>query len=457
MATGEWIALLDHDDLLPEHTLYEVAKAINENPTARLIYSDEDKIDSKGRRLDPYFKPDWNPDLFHSQNFICHLGVYSKPIIDEIGGFREEFEGSQDYDLALRFIEQITPDTIHHIPRVLYHWRIHPQSTSAGTEAKPYAVVAGEKALNEHFVRVGSTAVAEWAGFGYRTRYQIPEKAPLVSIIIPTHNGVHFLRQCIASLLEKTDYSNYEILVIANRTDAPDALQYLEEVGQMSKIRVLRDNRPFNYSALNNSAVLEANGEILCFLNDDIEVISPEWLTEMVSHAIRPEIGAVGALLYYPDNTVQHAGVILGVGGVAGHAFKKFPHHHGGYMSRMQLIQNYSAVTAACLVVQKSVFEKIGGFDEVNLTVAFNDIDFCLKIAKEGYRNLWTPYAAHYHHESATRGYEDNQEKVIRFNKEIGIMRGNWGELLDNDPCYNPNLTMENEDFGLAWPTRVSI
>nr|WP_321936490.1 glycosyltransferase family 2 protein [Paraburkholderia sp. J8-2] len=455
LATGEWVALLDHDDLLPEHALYCVADAIHDNPAAQLIYSDEDKIDESGRRRDPYFKCAWNPDLFYSHNMFSHLGVYRKTLLEDVGGFRVGLEGSQDYDLALRCIERVDVQAIHHIPRVLYHWRVHAESTASGVDAKPYAAIAGERALNEHFERTNVAGVVEYTGVGYRARYKLPDKVPLVSLIIPTRNGIHLIRQCIESIVEKTSYDNYEIIVVDNGSDDPATLSYFDSLKDDPRVRILRDDRPFNYSALNNAAVEIANGELIGLVNNDIEVISPDWLAEMVGIALQPGVGAVGAKLWYPNDTLQHGGVVLGLLGVAGHAHKNAVRGYPGYFCRASLISSFSAVTAACLIVRKSIYNEVSGLNETDLTVAFNDVDFCIRILEAGYRNVWTPYAELYHHESATRGFEDNPVKLARFNGEIEYMLKRWGNLLKDDPAYSPNLTLDQEDFGLAWPPRV--
>lgn len=455
LAEGDWMALLDHDDLLAEHALFWVADAINRNPNVSLIYSDEDKIDKSGRRFDPYFKCDWNVDLFYSHNLISHLGVYRADLLKEIRGFREGLEGSQDYDLALRCIERIEPKHIYHIPKILYHWRAHDKSTAQAENAKPYAISAGERALNEHFQRERINARTECCDHGYRVRYALPAQPPLVSLIIPTRNGLQLLQTCVQSILEKTTYPNYEILIVDNSSDDQAILQYFKVLQSNPMISVIHDNRPFNYSELNNAAVKLVKGEIAGFLNNDLEVISPEWLSEMVSHALRKDVGAVGARLWYPDETIQHCGVVLGMGGVAGHAHKRLPRNHHGYFGRASLIQSFSAVTAACLVIRKSVFEEAGGFNEEDLQIAFNDIDFCLRVCEKGYRNVWTPYAELYHHESATRGYEDSAEKQMRFVKEVQWMKKRWGDMLLKDPAYSPNLTLDHDDFSLAWPPRI--
>ncbi|KAG8150528.1 glycosyltransferase family 2 protein [Burkholderia catarinensis] len=455
LVTGTWVALFDHDDLLPEHALYCVADAIVCDPSIRMIYSDEDKIDGSGKRREPYFKCDWNPDLFLSQNMFSHLGVYQKALLDEIGGFRVGYEGSQDYDLALRCVDRAGAETIHHIPRVLYHWRVHAESTASGTDAKPYAVVAGERALNDHFERMGIRAVAEYAGNGYRARYAMQNPVPLVSLIIPTRNGLDLIRQCIKSIVGKSTYGNYEIIVVDNGSDDPATLDYLASLKSDGRFRVLRDDRSFNFSALCNSGVEAANGEIVGLLNNDVEVISPEWLSEMVSIAMQPGVGAVGAKLLYPNDTVQHAGVVLGLGGVAGHVHKHIPRRSFGYFGRASLISSFTAVTAACMIVRKSVYREVAGMNEQNLSVAFNDIDFCIRLREAGYRHVWTPYAELYHHESATRGYEDDPVKQARFAGEVEYMQTHWAELLRDDPSYSPNLTLNDEDFGLAWPSRA--
>ncbi|WP_303290724.1 glycosyltransferase [Marinobacter sp. SS5-14b] len=455
VASGDWVLLLDQDDLLSEQALYRVVKAIQDNPDAKLFYSDEDKISEAGERHNPYFKCDWNRSLFYSQNMICHLGVYQRNIVKDIGGFREGFEGAQDHDLALRFIESIDDSQIVHIPHVLYHWRVHSSSTAGGADAKPYAALAGERAIQEHLDRLNVSAKVTSNAYGYRVQYLLPEVLPLISLIIPTRNGLDLVRTCIESIVQKTSYPNYEIILVDNGSDDPKCLEYFATVeDQYSFIRVKRDDRPFNYSALNNTAVSEANGEIIGLINNDIEVIEPNWLSEMVGVVVQPDVGAVGAKLLYPDNTVQHAGVVIGIGGVAGHVHLNYHRDDVGYFCRLNVTNEYSAVTAACLLVKKSDFEKVGGLNEEDLTVAFNDVDFCLKLKEMGLRNVWTPYALLYHHESATRGYEDSPEKVARFNKEANYMMRKWGKYIAHDPCYSPNLSLTASDFSLAWPPR---
>lgn len=448
---GEWIALLDHDDELHEHALSYVAHTILTNPQVEFVYTDEDKINECGERFDPHFKPDWNPDLLYSQNYISHLGVYKSSIVKKIGGFRVGFEGSQDYDLLLRYSREIDDANIVHIPRVLYHWRAIEGSTALDAGQKDYTTQKGIDALQEYFdqQQIGAQVVKSKNANTYRVKWS-PADNPLVSLIIPTYNGKDITKQAIDSILNKTSYKNYEIILVDNNSDDDAALEYFSQLEQNDKVTVLRYPYPFNYSAINNFAVRHANGDIVGLVNNDVEVINSDWLTEMVSHAIRPEVGCVGAKLYYSNDTIQHAGVILGIGGVAGHSHKHFPHDSRGYFGRLSLVQNVSAVTAACLLIRKEVFDEVDGLNETDLTVAFNDVDFCLRVRELGYRNLWTPYAELYHHESISRGAEDNPEKIARFNKEVDYMKTTWSDLLISDPSYNVNLTLRHENFSLA-------
>lgn len=457
LAAGEWVALLDQDDLLAADALFWVANTINEHPECQMIYSDEDKINEQGERYSAYFKSDWNLFLFRSQNMFSHLGVYKRSLLDEVGGFRKGYEGAQDHDLALRCSERIEAAQIVHIPRVLYHWRVHEKSTAGGLEAKPYAAIAGERAIGEHLARLGIDARVERVRYGYRVHYALPATLPRVSIIIPTRNGLELVRTCIESILKETTYGNYEILLIDNGSDDPACLEYFRKLeDRHENIRVIRDERPFNYSALNNAAVAQASGSIIALVNNDIEVIAPEWLSEMVSIVLQPGVGAVGAKLLYPDETVQHAGVVIGLGGVAGHVYTRCSADDPGYFGRIALTGEYAAVTAACLVVKKADFEAVNGLNETDLAIAFNDVDFCLKLKKAGLHNVYTPYALLFHHESATRGSEDNPEKVARFNREVDYMLHTWPDYIARDPFYNPNLSLNVSDFALAWPPRLT-
>ena len=456
LATGEFIALLDHDDELTPHALYEVVMAHNADPTTDFFYSDEDKIDEEGHRHEPYFKPDFLPDLFLGQNYTSHLTVYRASLMRQAGGFRIGYEGSQDWDLALRVVT-LMPDhsKIRHIPKILYHWRAIPGSTALLSSEKNYPVKAAKKALTDHFARLKQTIeLIPVPGDHWRVKYPLPAQPPLVSLLIPTRNGLKFLQRCVDSILAKTTYPNYEILIIDNGSDDPATLSYFKNVSKKPAVRVVPYDAPFNYSAINNFAAKQAKGTVLGLLNNDLEVIHADWLDEMVSQALRPQIGCVGAMLYYPNDTVQHAGVIIGLGGVAGHAFRDFNRGTEGVFNRARLVQNYGAVTAACLVIRKAVFDQVGGLDEKHLAVAFNDVDFCLKVRAAGYLNLWTPFAELYHHESASRGVEDTPEKHERFRGEVETMMKRWEKELKHDPAYNPNLTLELTDFTLAAPPR---
>jgi O-antigen biosynthesis protein len=458
LATGKYTALLDHDDELSEDALYWVAKEVNDFPSTDLIYSDEDKIDSNGRRFHPHFKMEWNVDLLYSLNLVTHLAVFRTKLLKEVRGFRTGFEGSQDYDLVLRVAEKTTPKKIRHIPRVLYHWRAIPGSTAIGPESKVYAHDAAKRSIEGHFRRTKIKAdVLQGFGSYHRVRYHLPKKLPLVSILICTRDKVSLLKGIVTGILEKTDYPNIELVIVDNESKEKETLKYFRELSSEPRVRIVSYPHPFNFAAMNNFAVMQSRGELVAFINNDLEVIRPDWLKEMVSFAIRPEFGAVGARLLYPDGRVQHAGVVLGVGGVAGHAHKYSPGNEGGYMSRSLLIQSFSAVTAACLVMRRNVFDEIGGFDAKNLAVAFNDVDLCLKIRSRGYRVVYTPYAELYHLESASRGSDLKGSARDRLNREDQFMRTKWGSLLENDPFYNPNLTLTWEDYGLAFPPRLIL
>jgi len=462
VTTGDYIALLDHDDLLHKDALNTVALTLLAKPNANILYSDEDKVNESGGFEQAHFKPQWNPDLLYSHNYICHLGVYRKSLLDEIGGFRLGVEGSQDYDLLLRAVKQCKAQGIIHIPYVLYHWRIAKGSTALAGSEKSYTDDAGLTALTDYFNdKAGVSVESGLLSNTYKVNWPIPEKKPLVSIIIPTKNGLELVKQCIDSIYAQTTYQHFEILLVDNQSDDVDAIQYFKQLQNAGKVRLLTYDKAFNYSAINNYAVTQASGDIIVLMNNDIEILSKGWLTEMVSHCCRDDIGCVGAKLYYPTKntesfnkkskagTIQHAGVVLGIGGVAGHAHKYFPCNHPGYFKRLKITQNFSAITAACLAVRKSVFNQVAGLNEKDLTIAFNDVDFCLKVQQAGYRNLWTPYAEMIHHESVSRGAEDNPEKIARFNREVDYMKATWGELLTRDACYNPWLSLSKEDFSL--------
>jgi glycosyltransferase involved in cell wall biosynthesis len=456
LATGEFIALLDHDDELAPHALFAVVRALQHRPGAQIVYSDEDKLDADGQRSDPFFKPDWSPDLLRSQNYVSHLGVYRRELVESVGHFRQGYEGSQDYDLLLRCLSRVVDAAdVLHVPEVLYHWRKTEGSTAAAHEQKPYATEAARRALQEHADAWSpGVKVSVIAPGLYRHRWPIPDPAPVVSLIIPTRDGLDVLRTCIDSIIQRTTYPHYEILVVDNQSSDPETLEYLEALPHKhgGRVRVLSYDQPFNYSAINNYAVQHAQGSVIGLINNDVEVISPEWLTEMTSHAVRPDIGCVGAKLYYPDDTLQHAGVVLGIGGVAGHSHKYFDRSDDGYFSRLRIVHNVSAVTGAVLLVRKDLFSAVGGLDAEHLHVAFNDVDLCLKVREAGFLNLWTPFAELYHHESKTRGADTTSAKQQRFDEECEVMRKRWRTAQKVDPFYSPNLTRVHEDFSLNGP-----
>ncbi len=450
LATGDYVALLDHDDLLAPFALFEVAKAINENPDEDFIYSDEDKISEDGtKRLDPHFKPDFAPDTLRSYNYIRHLSVIKKSLLDEVGWFKEGFDGSQDYDLILRATEKAKKIT--HIPKILYHQRIHENSTGKNLNSKLYANESAKKALKDHLDRIrlkGHVRDGLFLGF-YKIDYAIDYDYK-VSIIIPNKDHKEDLERCINSILAKSTYKNYEIIIVENNSTEEETFKYYENLkNNHGNIFVLEWKNAFNYSAVNNFAAKHAKGEILLFLNNDTEVISKNWLEEMIQYAQRKDVGAVGAKLYYPDDTVQHGGVILGIGGMVGHAHRFFPKNSPGHFGRLAIVQNLSAVTGACLMMRKEVFNEIDGFDE-SYPLAVSDVDICLKAIDKGYLVVWTPYAELYHHELKTRGYDDTPEKQLRSQKEIELFKSKWGKYLEKgDPYYNPNLTLDREDFSI--------
>ncbi len=447
MVTGDYIGLLDHDDLLHPSALYHVMEAICEKD-ADFIYTDENTFhETPEDAYCPHFKPDFAPDTLRSYNYICHFTVFRRTLLDALGtAFRPEFDGSQDYDLILRLTEKAKQ--IVHIPKILYYWRAHEASTASDVSAKPYTLAAARSALQEHLRRVGLDGQVGDARIPstYRIRYKIQGK-PLISILIPNKDHVDDLKKCIDSIREKSTYSKWEIIIIENNSEERATFAYYDTLKADKRIRVVYWKGTFNYAAIVNYGAGYATGKHLLLLNNDIEVITPDWLEQMLMYSQREDVGAVGAMLYYPDDTVQHAGVILGIGGVGGHAHKYFPRGDHGYMSRMAITQNYSAVTAACLMMRREVWNEVGGLDE-DFAVAFNDVDLCMKIRKAGYLIVWTPYAELYHYESKTRGLEDTPEKQARFSGEVKRFLDRWDkELVAGDPYYNPNLTLDREDF----------
>ncbi|MES3674761.1 glycosyltransferase family 2 protein [Halomonas elongata] len=449
IAKGDFVAWLGHDDELAPNALYHVIETLSRYPDGELLYSDEDKIDGQSQRFDPFFKPRWNPDLLLAQNYIAHLSVLRTNRLRSIGGFRQGFEGGHNHDVLLRFTRDLPESRILHIPFILYHWRSVKETVNPGENKAPDA---GVLAVGDHVSRVAPEAkvVAGPVSKTYRVMWPISSPEPMVSLLVPTRDSIEILRPCVNAILDKTQYQNFEILILDNQSQCQETLSYMRELERRDeRVRVLRWDYPFNYSAINNFGERHARGDIIGLVNNDIEPINGSWLREMVSHASRPDVGCVGAKLYYPNDTIQHAGVILGLGGVAGHSHKFYARHHPGYFHRLHLVQNLSAVTAACLLIRKSLFELVGGLNEKELAVAFNDVDLCLKVREAGYRNVWTPHAELYHHESVSRGADDSPKKHARFKREIAYMRRAWGPQLDSDPAYNPNLTLAYEDFSL--------
>lgn len=448
MASGEYIALVDHDDLIAPDALYETAVRIEEEEPD-LIYTDEDKV--TGAELihsQPHFKPDYNPDLLRANNYICHLLIVKRELVERTGGFREGFDGAQDHDFILRCAE--ISEKISHIPRILYHWRTHQASTADNPDSKMYAYDAGVRAVKESLERQGLKArVVQTKDFGfYKVEYEVTGE-PLVSVIIPNKDGKDTLKACVDSIFGKSTYRNIEIIIAENNSVTPEIFEYYKELEKDSRIRIVKWDSGFNFSAINNFAVKYAKGDYLLFLNNDVEVITPNWIEGMLGNAQRSDVGAVGCRLIYPDNTIQHAGIIIGIGGIAGHAFLNMPASRTGYYHKASIQTDVSAVTAACMMVRRDVFEEAGGFEE-KLTVAFNDVDLCLRIRQKGYLVVYDAYVEMYHYESKTRGAEDTEEKARRFYSEIEFMRERWIKLLKaGDPCYNPNLTLSNGNYSL--------
>ena len=447
MATGDFVGLLDHDDTLEPNALYEVARKICEDDRVDVVYTDEDKINSKGtKHLTPNMKPDFNLDLLRSNNYICHLFVVRRILMEKVGGFRKEFDGAQDYDFILRCTEEA--EKIAHVHKVLYHWRTHEKSTSDNPESKIYAFHAGRRAVESHLQRLGIQAeVEETCDLGYyRVKYPVIG-SPMVSILIPNKDQLQTLKKCLKSIWEKTEYTNYEILIIENNSTEKETFEFYKKIDGRHHVRVLYWDKEFNYSAINNFGAAQAKGEYLLLLNNDTEVITKGWMKELLSHCQRPEVGMVGAKLYFPDNTIQSAGTIIGMGGMADHAFVNMDRKKSGYMHRASIQVDMSGVTAACAMVKRSVYEEVHGLEE-KLTVAFNDVDLGLKIVTAGYLIVFDPYAELYHYESKSRGVND--EKKERHAREVKYTQEKWADFLAaGDPCYNQNLTLAKHNFSL--------
>lgn len=473
MVTGEYVALLDHDDVLPPYALYEVVNYINKYPNSEFLYSDEDKIDEHKNRYDAHFKPDFAPDTLRCQNYICHFSIFKKELMDKLEGFRPDYDGAQDYDIFLRMSEVVKPENITHIPKILYHWRVHNESTAKlNSNAKNYAFEAGKKAIEDHLKRVGlEGTVSEGCIEGiYKVEYKVKGN-PRVSIVIPNKDGQDILEVCINSVLEKTTYENYEIIVVENNSTSDEIYEYYKKIIKNEKIRVVNYNtgkeikeesecsieytnnnrievKPgFNYSAIINFGTKFATGEYSIQLNNDTELITPNWLESMVGFCQRDDVGAVGCKLYYPDETIQHAGIIVGIGGIAGNRFKSIPKDGHGYFARESMVENLSAVTGACLMTKTKIFEEVDWMDET-LAVAFNDVDFCLKIREKGYLIIYDPFVEFWHYESKSRGYENTPEKLKRFQGEINTFEKRWMDFLHKgDPYYNINLSLDTEVY----------
>jgi O-antigen biosynthesis protein len=460
LTTGAFVALMDHDDLLAEQALYEIAVVLNAHPDADLIYTDVDQIDEVGRRRSPYFKPDWNYDLFLGHNFVCHLEVYRRSLVERLGGLRVGYEGSQDYDLALRVVAATTSDRIHHIPAVLYHWRRTGDSSFSELHLDKCSDAA-RKAIREHLRSMGGQAadaevlphptIPEWS----RIRWQPPAPPSRVSIVVPTRDRPDLLAKCTSGVLDRTDYPNIELIIVDNDSVEAETEILLGHLSQDPRVRILQFCGPFNYSAINNYAVQQATGEVVVLLNNDTIVIRADWLQEMISHVMRPTVGAVGAKLLYADDTIQHAGVVLGIGAhdrVAWHFGEGRTRDDPGYFGQFALTRELAACTGACLAFRRALYQEVGGLDEEHLPIAYNDIDLCLRLRQRGYKIIWTPFAELYHLGSASRGLDTAPNNAERFRQDIEYMRTRWGSVLDNDPFYNPNFSKADPHFSLAFP-----
>lgn len=450
MATGEYIGFLDHDDLLSQDALFEMVKVINENENAEFIYSDEDKIDEKYERFEPYFKPDYSPETLACNNYITHFVVVKKELIDKVGKLNSEFNGAQDFDFVLR----ATADAkeVVHISKILYHWRVHKSSTANVADAKPYAYEAGKRAVEAHLKRIGKNGIVEDGqdvpGI-YKIKYEI-EGDPKVSILIPNKDNINLLKTCIDSILKLTTYKNYEIVIIENNSEKKETLEYYNEISKNENVRVINSGiKEFNYSKIINFGVQNVDGDFVLQLNNDTKVLTPDWLENMVGYAQNKEIGAVGSRLYYEDKTIQHAGIIVGLSGIAGNMLVNLPYGKHAYFGREAATRNVAAVTGACLLCRKELYEEVGFMDEEKFKVAFNDVDFCLKLLEKGYRNIYNPYVELIHYESKSRGYEYTKEQEERFNKESENFKSKWKKYIDYDPYYNINFTRKTCNYDI--------
>ncbi|MEE0956353.1 MAG: glycosyltransferase family 2 protein [Eubacterium sp.] len=444
MASGDYIALCDHDDFIEPDALFEIAKAISEKPETDVLYTDEDLCTGNGKEfMLPRFKPDFNPDFLACLNYICHMFVVRKKLLDEIGGIQTGYDGAQDWDLILRCTEKT--NNIVHIPRILYHWRAYQGSTAGNEDSKTYAIEAGQKAVSDHFKRIGVEADLEYTDIFVMFRPHLKVLGnPKVSILIPNKDHIDILKTCVDSIIEKSTYKNYEIILIENNSTEDETFAYYKELTETYDfVRTVTWKSEFNYSAINNFGAGHASGDYLVLLNNDTEVITPDWMEQMLGYCQRPDTGIVGAKLLYPDNTVQHCGVVIGIGGFAGHVNTLEKSSDVGFFGRLQAVQDVSCVTAACLMVRKNVFDEVGGLDGVAFKVALNDVDFCLRVREKGYLVVCNPGVQFYHYESKTRGSDETPENKIRFKGEIARFRERWKKILaEGDPYYNPNLTL---------------
>jgi len=450
LASGEFVALFDHDDVLTPDALFENVRVLNAHRDADMIYSDEDKVDDRGHRSNPYFKPDWSPETFLSRNYVSHLGVYRRSLVLDVGAFRPGFEGSQDYDLVLRIVERTS--RIHHIPRVLYHWRIHAASVASGVGVKNYAYDAAMNAIAEAMHRrsePGRVEMLKDDPGNYVVRYDL-KRDWKVSIIIPTRDHAEDLERCLSSIFAKSSYRNFEVVILDNGSvESETAVCFAKwQALEPERVKIVPHDVPFNYSEINNYAVRQSSGEIVLLLNNDTEVIARDWIEAMLEQAQRPSVGCVGAKLLYEDDTIQHAGVVMRIGGVAGHSHRFYERDAPGYFHVIKTINNYSAVTAACLMVRREIWDRMGGLDE-QLTVAFNDVDFCLRVREAGYRNVYVPHAELYHYESKSRGYDDTPLKIARSIGEQQFMQARWNVASTDDPYYSPHLSLTSEDYSI--------
>jgi GT2 family glycosyltransferase len=445
LVTSEFVTFLGHVDLLAPRTLELCAAFLALHPETEILYSDEDKIDDYERRSQPYFKPDYSPELIHSCNYMNHLIVHRAKNLKLVDGWRSAYDGAQDYDLLLRIIDFVDAKNVQHISEILYHRRMLPSAGAFNPDYKPYCLLAGKRSLQDAFTRRGIAAdVSVVNNFLYRTRYRIKDAHPKVTIIIPTRDRLSELEACLISVLTKTTYPNYDIRIMDNESELQQTKTLFETFGGLANVRVVSFIGPFNFAAINNKAASLTDGELLCLLNNDTEVITDDWLNEMVGFAMQPRIGCVGAKLYYKNNTLQHGGVVLGLRGMCGHAFMHASREAVGYFGRLVVASNYSAVTGACLLIRKSIYEEVGGLDE-RLAIAFNDIDLCLKVRNRGYWNVWTPFAELYHLESRSRGPDITPSQIECYNQEARVMKARYDESFERDPFYSPHLSLERD------------